>query len=88
MAGGAGVNQQHHGQFPFFYVPLYKRLAGTGRHLPVDGSYFVAGLVGAHFVKLHAPAFEDSVIFTGKTVVDQMAGADLDPADFLDKFGC
>ena len=33
-------------------------------------------------------AFEDSVIFTGKTVVDQMAGADLDPADFLDEFGC
>ena len=37
---------------------LTNGLAGARRHIPIDGSHFIAGAVFAHLIEIHAPALE------------------------------
>ena len=60
-------------------------LSGAGGDVPIDGAHVVAGVVLAHLDKLHAPALEDGVVFTGETVVDELPSRDLDTPDFGDE---
>jgi hypothetical protein len=81
LTGGAGIYQKHYRQFPLFDIPLDKRFTHAGGHFPINGTHFVAGLVGTHFIEFHPPPFENGVVFSGKAVVDQ-AGAYFNTANF------
>ena len=62
--GAAHVDQQHDGQFPFFFKDLDMRLAGTGRDVPVNITNVVSILIIAHLAEGHPPAFEGTVILS------------------------
>ena len=78
IARGADIDEQQDGQFALLGEFFDERPSGAGGDVPVDGPHFVAGDVFAHFVEIHAAAFEDGVVFAGQRVVDQAAGADFD----------
>ncbi len=86
LAGGAGIDEQHHGQLALFFEDFHVRVAGARRHVPVDGADVVADHVFAHFGELHAAAFEDRVILAGEHVVHDAARGDLDALDFFEDF--
>ena len=49
---------------------------GARRDIPVYAAYFVAGLVFARFLKVHAAPLEDAVVGSRKRVADVLVGAD------------
>ena len=78
IARRADIHEQQDGQFAFLGEFFHERAAGAGGDVPVNRPHFVAGDVFAHLVEVHAPAFEDRVVFAGKRVVDQPACADFE----------
>jgi hypothetical protein len=63
-------------------------LASTGCHIPIDGSDFITGCVRTYFVKLHPTPFEYGVVFSGKAIVDQPAGAYFNVSNFVHELCC
>ncbi len=61
-AGAAEVDHEHEGQFAFFDEFFDERMVHAGGDVPIDGADFVAGLIFADFLEVHALALEDAVI--------------------------
>ena len=59
-----------------FAVFFYMGFPGARRDIPVYAAYFVAGLVFARFLKVHAAPLEDAVVGSRKRVADVLVGAD------------
>ena len=76
--GGRGVHNQPDGQFAFFDVAFDMRTAGAGSHVPVDGTDFISGMVGADLIEIHPPASEDAPVLAGQQVFDGVPGAQLE----------
>jgi hypothetical protein len=84
----ADIYEQQDGQLAFLGELLHERAAGARGDVPVNGPHFVASDVFADIVEVHAPAFEDRVVFAGQRVVDQATRADFKlPHPAQDVFG-
>jgi hypothetical protein len=57
------------------------RTPGSGADVPVDPTYIVTELVLPDLFEFHAHALEGGVILTGKQLIDDPGGRDLDSPD-------
>ena len=58
----------------------------AGGDIPVNRAHFVAGLVFAHLIKFHAGTAKRTFVFAGHHIIDRLARAYLDIADFFGQF--
>lgn len=77
-AGAGHIDEKEEGLFALFDEAFDEGLSGTCGYIPVDGADFVAGLVFADFVELHAAPFEYALVFAAKQFVDHPLAGDLD----------
>ena len=82
-AGGRDVDDQPDGQFAFLDVAFDMRTAGARSDVPVDGTDFISGMVGADLIEVHAPAFEHAPVLAGQQVFDGVPGVQLELAEAL-----
>ena len=85
-ARSAQVHQEHEGQLPFLHIFFNERMVHARRDVPINGADFVAGLVFAHLLKIHALPLENAVVLAAQGLGDQTGGAQLDLADFFKDF--
>jgi len=52
--------------------------------VPIDSAHFVAGLVLAHLVEIHALAFEHTMVLAGQGLAHQPISAQFDLPDFFE----
>ena len=83
QSGAAEIDQEHDGELAFFDEFFDEGMVHAGGDIPIDGADFIAGLVLADFLKVHALAFEDAVVLAGERFVNQAEGTELDLADFF-----
>src|SRR5438094_7824212 len=55
-------------------------------HVPIDGADFIARLIFAHFIKVHALALENAVVLASQRLVHQAKRADFNLTDFFKNF--
>ena len=82
-AAGAGIDEDHHRHLALLDVLLDVRHAGARSHVPVDAPHFIARLVFAHFVEIHAAPLEDRMVLAGHEILDEPHGAQLDLPDLF-----
>ena len=80
------IHEKHDGELPLFDEALHIRVTHAGGYIPINGTNLIAGSVFANFIKLHPPTFEDTLVFSGKDVVNRFAGIDFDVTNFLCQF--
>ena len=92
VAGGAQINGQEDGEFPFFPELFDVGVIHLGRDIPVDGADIVTVHVFPDFIKVHTLPLEGAMISPGQRVRDEFPRADLDlpdlAEDFAGRIGC
>ncbi len=66
--GSADVDQEHDRELSFLFENLDIGMTITGGDVPVDTPDVVAELVFPDFGKGHTPAFESTVVLSGKDI--------------------
>jgi hypothetical protein len=82
----AQVHHQHERQFALLDKLLDKRMVHPRRHVPVNRTDFIARLVFAHLLEIHALTLENAVVLAAQSFRNQPRGAQLDLADFFENF--
>ena len=89
--GGAHIHDEEDGEFALLAEGFDVGVLGPRGDIPVDAAHVIAGEVFAHFLELHAGAFEGAVVLTGEDRSDDMTGTDFDgpyfPQQLLGKHG-
>src|SRR6202043_3474749 len=76
-------------KFPFLGEFFDKGRPETRGDVPINRANLVAGLIFADVLKVHSASFEDAVVVTGKSGLDQPACFNFERADFLKNLrGC
>ena len=87
VARSAHIHHQHDRELALFgelfHVRIPANFAQARGHIPVDRAHFVAGLVLAHFLKIHASAAKDAAVLAGESGLHHGARAELQAADLL-----
>ena len=81
-ARSAHIHDQHDGQLAFLGEFLHVGMPEPRGHVPVDGAHFVAGLVFANLLKVHAPAFEHATVLAREGSFHKPARLQLQPPYF------
>ncbi len=82
-AAAGNIHQQYHGELAFLLKDLHVRGAHAGRDVPVHVADIVPVLIFAYLAEGHAASLERRMVLTGKNLVAQRFGPNLNLADFL-----
>src|SRR5215204_2091036 len=63
---GTNVDEQHYGQFSFFFEYFTKGMIEARRHIPINKPYIISMMIFSHLFKQHATTFKSAVVLTSK----------------------
>ncbi len=83
----ADIDDENDSKFAFFSEFFHVSGAEPRGHVPINGTDFIARLIFADVLEIHAAPFKDAVIIPSERCLDQTFGLDFERADLLQNLG-